>query len=209
MFEDLPPEKKANGTAEDLEITDLTSVLETFRKLTPSGRMRLLSTISTFFGIETRSAHQEIRLDSGLPIGRQPTSTFSTTRDLSPKEFVLQKQPQTSVERVACLAYYLTHYRDSPQFKTLDISKLNTEAAQPKFPNAALAVNDAAKTGYLIPTAKGNKQLSAAGELFVQALPDRDAARQAMATARPRRKARRMPIGLSRKASVEGDDSVE
>ena len=36
--------------------------------------------------------------------------------------------------------------------------------------------------GYLIAVTKGNKQLSAAGELFVQGLPDREAARFAMAS---------------------------
>lgn len=54
-----------------------------------------------------------------------------------PKEFMVQKRPRTDIERVACLGFYLTHYRDTPHFKTLDISKLNTEAAQPKFTNAA------------------------------------------------------------------------
>lgn len=85
----------------------------------------------------------------------------------------------------------LTHYRDSPHFKTLDISKLNTEAAQPKFSNAAVAVDNAMKTGYLVAATKGNKQLSAPGEQFVLKLPDRDAAKLAMASARPRRKARK------------------
>jgi hypothetical protein len=89
------------------------------------------------------------------------------------------------------LAYYLTHYRDQPHFKTLDISKLNTEAAQIKFSNPALSVNNAAITGYLAQASKGNKQISAAGEVFVAALPDREAAQAAMAKARPKRKSKR------------------
>ena len=104
---------------------------------------------------------------------------------------MLEKQPRTDVERMACLAYYLTHYRDQPSFKTLDLSKLNTEAAQPKFANAANATNNAVKRNYLVPSTKGQKQLSAPGERFVLALPDRDAARLAMAAVRPRRRARR------------------
>jgi len=62
----------------------------------------------------------------------------------------MEKQPRTDVERVACLAYYLTHYRNTPYFKTLDLGKLNTEAAQPKFSNAAYASNNALKMGYLV-----------------------------------------------------------
>ena len=110
---------------------------------------------------------------------------------MPPKTFMLQKQPVTDVEKVACLAYYLTHYRDTPHFKTLDISTLNTEAAQPKFSNAAVAMENATKMGYLVPATKGNKQLSGAGETSVQKLPDREAAKAAMSVSRPRRRARK------------------
>ena len=116
----------------------------------------------------------------------------------------MQKQPLTDVERVASLAYYLTHYRDTPHFKTLDISTLNTEAAQPKFSNAAVAMDNATKMGYLVPATKGSKQLGAAGELFVQKLPDRDAAKAAMANLRPRRKARK-GSQVAAPAELEGD----
>jgi len=107
---------------------------------------------------------------------------------MSAKDFIIQKQPRTEVERVACLSYYLTHYRDTPTFKTIDISSLNTEAAQPKFVNASQAVENALKTHYLAQAQKGLKQLSAAGEVFVQNLPDRDGARAAMAAMKPRRR---------------------
>jgi hypothetical protein len=70
------------------------------------------------------------------------------------------------------------------------LSRLNTEAAQPKFSNAAVSVENAAKMGYLVPAVKGHKQLSATGERFVQALPDRDAARAAMNSFRTRTKRR-------------------
>lgn len=110
---------------------------------------------------------------------------------MSPKDFIMEKQPRTDVERVASLAYYLTHYKNTPHFRTLDISKMNTEAAQPKFSNAAMAVDNATKTGYLVPATKGNKQLSARGEQFVQALPDRDAAKEVMSNTRQRRRTRK------------------
>ncbi len=106
---------------------------------------------------------------------------------------MLDKQPRTDVEKVACLGYYLTHYRGTEHFKTLDISKLNTEAAQVKFANATVAVDNATKQNYLVPASKGSKQLSALGEQFVLALPDREKARIIMASARPRRRAARKP----------------
>jgi hypothetical protein len=50
-----------------------------------------------------------------------------------------------------------------------------------------VAVDNARALGYLAPATSGNKQLSAAGERFVELLPDRDAAREAMQRFRPRR----------------------
>jgi len=114
-------------------------------------------------------------------------TTFADSAELSPKDFLFRKQPQTDVERVACLAYYLTHYRETRHFKTVDISLLNTEAAQVKFSNAAYAVVNATNTGLLVPAGKGAKQLSAQGERYVEALPDRAAAKDILANARRRR----------------------
>lgn len=175
---------------DELNARILTEVLPVFERLSPAGRQRLLRTIATFFGIETRRSPFSGDVQQSLFSESQsePTGTFSTDRSISAKEFIFQKQPRSDVERVACLAYYLTHYRDIPHFKTVDLSKLNTEAAQPKFSNAAWVVNNATKRGYLVTATKGNKQLSAAGEQFVQALPEREAARMAMEKALPRRK---------------------
>ena len=122
----------------------------------------------------------------------EPSRSFSEDRSIPPKQFMAEKQPKADVERVACLAYYLTHFRDTPYFKTLDISKINTEAAQIKFSNPTVAVENAAKMGYLVPASKGNKQISHIGEQFVQALPDREKAKAIMMQARPRRKKRRV-----------------
>jgi len=113
---------------------------------------------------------------------------FGDRSELPPKEFLFQKQPRTDIERIACLAYYLTHYRDTRHFKTIDISKLNTEAAQIKFSNTAFAVVNATNAGLLASAGKGNKQLSALGERYVDALPDRDAAKEILASMQFRRK---------------------
>jgi hypothetical protein len=119
----------------ELNPGDLLEILPTFQRLSPNERARLLQTIATFFGIEgrtnvqaTESARREITGSVS-----ESNGSFSQDRSISPKEFIVQKDPRTDIERVACLAYYLTHYRDMPHFKTIDLSKLNTEAAQPKF----------------------------------------------------------------------------
>jgi hypothetical protein len=81
--------------------------------------------------------------------GAQPTPRFGDRPEIPAKDFLFQKSPQTDIERVACLGFYLAHYRDTPHFKTIDISRLNTEAAQIKFSNGAFAVADATNAGLL------------------------------------------------------------
>ncbi len=164
----------------------LKKMLDIMSTVAPESRQRLIQSLATFFDLPqatTSGVSTTGNKRDGIP--------FSEERALSPKEFLFEKKPQSDVERVTVLAYYLTHYRDTPYFKTLDISKLNTEAAQAKFSNPAYAVDNATKYGYLVPAGKASKQLSAAGELFVQALPDREAAKTAMQNARPKRRSKK------------------
>ncbi len=175
----------------DLLSEALTQAVAAFRKLDDEGRVKLLKALSTLFGIssphETASGPRTVAFS-------EPTERFSKEHSLSPKEFLLKKQPQSDVERVSCLGYYLAHYRDQPHFKTADISALNTEAAQRRFSNTADAVSNATQYGYLAPAIKGAKQLSAGGELYVEALPDREAANAALAQSRPKRASRKTPF---------------
>lgn len=175
--------EKETKSEELNELKILQHILTDLKDLNIEARERILKTILTYFDFTSLKEAEKT-----IPTARETVGTFSENRNISPKEFLLEKQPETDVERVACLAYYLTHYLDTPHFKTIDVSKLNTDAAQRKFANAAMAVDNAAKQGYLVPAIKGHKQLSAAGERFVQALPDRVVAKEAMAKARPRKK---------------------
>lgn len=178
------------GDATEAQV--LTEIIAAMHRLAPPARARLIKTLATFFNISLREA-----APGPSPASSQPAPSFSEDRTISPKEFLFQKKPATDVDRIVCLAYFLTHYRNTQFFKTLDLSKLNTEAAQIKFSNAAVAVDNATKTGLLASATKGNKQLSAIGELYVQALPDREAARQAIADARPRRRSKRERVDNS------------
>lgn len=162
----------------------LNSIIAVLSPLDEDMRVRVMSAARIFFGSSPVIEGPALpRTEPGLR-----NLNFSKDGSQSPKDFIYEKQPKTDVERVACLAYYLAHYRGTPHFKTIDLGKLNTEAAQPKFSNAANAANNAVKMGYLVQGPKGQRQLSAAGERFIQALPDRNAAREAMIAARPRRK---------------------
>lgn len=157
----------------------LQTIISALSGLSDEDRLRILQTVMTFYRLSFGSPISKPRLSS--PTVDQDLS-YSAESSVTPKDFLLEKQPRTDVERVACLAYYLTHYRNQPHFKTLELNKLNTEAAQPKFSNATYSAQNAVNMGYLALADKGNRQLSAAGEQFVRVLPDRDAARQAMLT---------------------------
>jgi hypothetical protein len=174
------------------EFAALQAVIAALQGIDVEARKRIFNAAATFLQIGPNGGSAPRRAVTDVSTTATPYPAFSAETAMMPKEFLFQKQPRTDVERIAALAYYLTHYRDTPQFKTLDLSKLNTEAAQPKFSNAASSANNAVKQGYLVPTSRGQRQLSARGERFVEALPDREAARLAMSAGAPRRKTRRI-----------------
>ena len=163
----------------------LDKVIQLLLPLDPHSRLRVYQTIGTFFGIEDSYPKVDKGIDSRVSTNTSREPQFSSSEELTskeeltPKGFLRQKRPNTNIERVACLAYYLAHYRNVNQFKTVDISKLNTEAAQTKLSNASQTVQDAVTSGYLAAaTTKGMKQLSSGGEQYVEALPDRGAAKE-------------------------------
>ena len=78
-----------------------------------------------------------------LGAAREPY--FSSPSEPPIKEFLSERRPSTDVDRVACLAYYLSHYRDNDQFKTTDIGLLNSEAGQVKLRNPSAALNSATR----------------------------------------------------------------
>ncbi|MFT3814460.1 MAG: hypothetical protein QM740_13955 [Acidovorax sp.] len=191
-------------SANDLDA--LTRIISALRPLEREEQLRALRAVILFLGLNVeleeagapRPTPASARTYSEAP-SRPTSGSFSEDRALSPKDFLRDKKPSSDIERIACLGYYLTHYRDTPHFKTVDISALNTEAAQPKLGNASMAVDNASKAGLLVQAVKGAKQVSAIGEHYVQLLPDRDAARDYLKSAnlrkRPRRTAKKATQG--------------
>jgi len=131
----------------------------------------------------------------GGAAGPGPAAGASIAANLSglnPKQFIAQKKPQTQYERIACLAFYLTHFRNTPQFVTEDVTNLNTEAAQITIKNPAQIMKDTVSK-YRFVTAAGdrNKQITSLGEAVVQALPNREAMKAAIAEHRPAKRKKR------------------
>jgi hypothetical protein len=121
----------------------------------------------------------------------------------TPKEFISDKRPRAVAERVACLAYYLTHFRDTKEFSSAEIAGLNTEAASPKINPARDVDNADRSSGYLVSAGNRKKQITTRGEKLVLALPDRTAV-DAVLAEYPHRK--RKASSSTRKSSASNGD---
>jgi hypothetical protein len=189
-------------------IEALTQIISLLKEMDEEAQKRTLQAVATFLGISLQSS--EVAFSNRVYETNSTKSDvpFSENRSISPKEFLRDKAPKTDIERITCLAYYLTHYRDTPHFKTVDLSSLNTEAAQPKFSNPTVAVDNATRTGYLVQALKGSKQISTIGETFVQALPDREGAKAAIAGMRVKRKVRRPATKTNNTKGTESEQEA-
>lgn len=96
------------------------------------------------------------------------------------KQFMVQKQPKSDMERIACLAFYLTHNKQITSFKTIDLTHLNIEAAQPKITNPSASARNAVSQQYLASAGGGKKQITPRGEALVNALPNRSEVNKAL-----------------------------
>ncbi len=155
-------------------------IIDALYEVDGEARARIIRSVVEFFGLGIlNGASQGPRLSSHVPSSNlriesnDRQSSFAERETLSPKDFLHDKQPQTDIDRVECLAFFLSNYRDSPHFKTIDISRLNTEAAQIKFTNPVQTVKNAVNRGLLTSAGRGARQISAIGERYVDALPDR------------------------------------
>ncbi len=174
------------------ELAAVQRSIETLSEYEPQQIERILRTVAAFFSI---SPPHLGNAGANRPI---PTETHGTAPSV--KEFMLEKHPTSNPDRMACLAYYIVHHRQVDEFKTEDLVRLNSEAAQLKFTDPIQATKDAVKAGLLISGEGGKRRISAIGETYVDALPDRRAARAVLQGATGRRKGRRR----TGKPSVDG-----
>lgn len=162
----------AKGTPK--EVSALGQVLRAVQGLDETQKKWVFTSAMSNLGLQsTMTSSPDPRIST---LGNAPVAVLRAADEMAPKQFLRAKNPQSGVQRVACLAYYLSHYRAQPHFKTKDLTALNVEAAGTKIGNPSQSVDNATKQShYLAPAGKGNKQITAFGEEVVEALPDQDA----------------------------------
>ncbi|MFF3173054.1 hypothetical protein ACFVQ0_10545 [Streptomyces sp. NPDC057900] len=175
---------------EDLDVVgaghELKAMQASFEVLSPlagQARSRAVKWLLDALGMDGCDLQSELSATaSGFSPPNDIDSLSGDFREVpTPRAFMSQKKPKSLVERIACLAYYLSFYRDVPHFKTSDLVSLNTEAAAPKFGNPSRDCDNADRqNGYLVTAGKGVKQITPRGEAVVQALPDRDSVSAAL-----------------------------
>jgi hypothetical protein len=182
------------------ELESLEAVFDALVPLDDEKRLFVLSTVVARLGVklDVGAAALSGRRDQGT--APQADQQRIDTQ-MTPRLFLRNKHPTNDVQRIACLAYYLTHHRDTAHFKTGELTELNIQAAGDKIGNAAQAVANATKQNhFLSPAGKGRKQITPLGEDVVNALPDQQKVKVAIATETAGRRKRRARVGKKKKS---------
>lgn len=154
--------------------------------LDAGGRQRALTWLAGTLGVAMAEGNAAGAggLGAGVPgSAGTPTLPGGQPGDLgTPRQFLAAKRPTTDVERVTCLAYYVTHAKNTPHFKTKDLIDVNTQAAGTRISNPSQATANAKdRNGFLADAGGGKRQITPLGEAVVLAMPDRAAVAQAIA----------------------------
>lgn len=94
-------------------------------------------------------------------------------KDLSPREFLLEKQAKSQTQKVVLLGYFLEKYRNMTSFDVADLEGIFRAAKEPLPKNINDLVNKNVSRGLLMEAAerKGHKKcwnLTSSGERFVE-----------------------------------------
>jgi hypothetical protein len=174
------------------ELEALGAILKALGPLSEEARKFVLRTASDRLGIASVLDTPKDR--SGSVSNTNSTPQSGGLEGTSPKDFLRAKRPLTELQRIVCLAFYLTNALGKRHFKTQDLTALNTEAAGGKFSNASMTVQNATtQSHFLAPGPKGTKQITPLGEEYVEALPDQDAAKTVVLSHRPSSTRKRRP----------------
>jgi hypothetical protein len=183
------------------ELEAMKTALSALEKLDPEGRERALNWLASSLEVDLASSGPgNLPSDNGQPenVG-ESGSTVSNEDSNDPKTFLASKNPESDIERVTCLAYFLAKRRAQRTFTTRDLTELNTEAAGRAIGNPAQAVADAVRyRNYLASAGGGSRQMTRYGEEVVEALPNRDAVK-AVTDKIPKKKRRKAKAKKAKK----------
>jgi uncharacterized protein (DUF934 family) len=140
----------------------LTTVLD---GLPPNQRTRLLRAVVAYY----EEAPEKAARSGEHPAG---PVLFSEDRTMPIHEFVDEKKPKTDATRIACLAYYLSHYRDQKTFGADELFRLNKVSKRWAVANPRLALQAAVRSGLIERAGVDRYAITPAGTLKVSALPD-------------------------------------
>jgi len=187
---------KTPSTPYGKELAAIGAVLKALEDLEPSSRQFVLRTVIERLGVTGVQVPGNGGGAGGgggsmAAAGALPTD-FSKVKS---KDFLKAKKPASDVQRVACLAYFLTHAKNQAAFKTQDITKLDIDAAGGGFSHAGAAVRNATTQNHFLASAGGGKkQITGHGEDVVNALPDQEKVKKVIAEyVAPRRRRARSP----------------
>jgi hypothetical protein len=186
------------------EMSAIQTALEAIASINEDQRVFALETIAKRLKIKFEIPNESGR-DSGLQqSGGEILLKSNPSEKQTAKQFIASKKPSNDVQQIACLAYYLTHFKDKPHFKTIDLTNLNIEAAARKISNPSRASDNAARTSHFLAQAgKGNRQITTLGEEVVAALPDQEKVKQVIATG----KSGRLRKGTKKSKAVKKEKS--
>ncbi len=95
-----------------------------------------------------------------------------------PRAFMRVKRPETDVQRVACIGYYLAQTTGNHGFSSKDLGTTYTLSGGSKINLPRALDNATRKAKYLSNRGPREKQLTTLGEDIVEALPDQSAVRE-------------------------------
>lgn len=103
------------------------------------------------------------------PAPQETQASIREARELTPAEYMRQKNPQTGTEQLIVLAKYLEDSSGKREFKMADINKLARDAKVKDIHSQYFTY--AVKQGLLRSVAKGTYSITLSGEDAVLALP--------------------------------------
>jgi hypothetical protein len=121
------------------------TVVRALQSLTPEGQQRVLTAALAILGIS-----QADSVSLGSEAARPPASSPSlSSRPMSPRELIQQKQPATNAQRIAIFAYFRDKTEGQPRFARGDLKQYFGKARENQPQNYDRDFTSAVKLGYI------------------------------------------------------------